>query len=622
MTAALVREASDDSNPLPRKHRSNGRVTHIIRGNARGSVPTRRVFLDTEAYIELLPDGSQRQTLWFGWACCERVNRGRTGESTSQEWYRFETAEQFFLWLQTCTDSKGALYIYAHNLQYDAAMLSIATMAQAKGWEITEYVPANHLLWLTMRRDGRSLIFIDTLNYFATSLEKLGDGIGVKKIVIEEHPQPVEWWYDYCKQDVEVIRSAMNSYYKLIREHDLGAYRKTLASQAYGAWRHRFMKHEVLIVADERVEKLERAAYHGGRSEVFYDLPLTTQVYCVDINSMYPWVMQRYSYPCRKLNKGQHIGIDDLITRLQTQLVVAECTLSTEEPCYPYHNGERIIYPVGHFTTTLSTPEIRHAIVYGHLLSVDRWVSYEPAPLFDEFVHTLYNLRLQYKEEGNPAFAYMTKILLNSLYGKFGQRGFHWEKCPYIEVSDETEIVGNCQADGPVLLHRVRFGEMWHRNVDSEAFESFPAIAAHVTAHARMELWHLINIAGREHVYYCDTDSLYTDAHGFRQLQSFIHPSNLGSLKHEGTFQGAHFRAPKDYVVGDYTKIKGIKPRAIQLSPTQYQQLQFESYDQVLARGCDGEIIVRPVVKTLKRRNLQSTGHGVGWRTPLRIDET
>jgi hypothetical protein len=216
----------------------------------------------------------------------------------------------------------------------------------------------------------------------------------------------------------------------------------------------------------------------------------------------------------------------------------------------------------------------------------------------------------------------MCKLFLNSLYGKFGQRGQKWEICEYSAPPGISEWFGACDKDNVVMKHRVRFDEVWHKRLDGEAFESFPAIAAHVTAEARMKLWSLIKQAGREHVYYVDTDSLYVDDSGYARLSHLVDSNTLGLLKLEAEYGYAWFRAPKDYEHSRGERIKGVRAKAVKLSSNSYRQETFESYDQALARGCDGEIIVSWIQKTLNRRNHQSTGEGVGWRTPIALDES
>lgn len=606
---------------MPAKRGVTKRVTHIIKPNSRVYVPLNRVFFDCEAHRNKLKYNVEKQTLWFGYACFERARNDSPGKPVTEDWCRFETADAFWNFLEEHSRNNIRLLVYAHNLQYDAALIQASTKAAERGWEMSDYVQHNHLLWLEFRKGRSTILFVDTLNYFGTSLASLGKAIGFDKLEMPASTTESEAWNVYCKRDVEVLRAAMHSYYELLETEDLGHYQKTLASQAFGAWRHRFMKHSVMVIADDALSKLEREAYHGGRTEVFYDREIVGETYCLDINAMYPAMMSRYLYPLQKVKTGKKLSLAGLAKYLGWGSVIADVTIDTDEPCYPCNTGTRVIYPVGRFNTTLTTRELIHALYRGRVASVRRWSLYKDGLLFRDYVVTLHRLRQKYKEDGNDAFSYMCKILSNSLYGKFGQHDRRWVACSDPVIPGVYEATGECGEKLGVLRHRLRFGQWQHELVIPESFDSFPAIAAHITADARMYLWELITTAGREHVFYCDTDSVYTDTTGYHRLQTYIDSRMLGALKVEGSYQSVHFRAPKDYRLDGKKRVKGVRASAWEVRDGYYEQEQFESYDQVLGRGDDGYILVERIAKRVKRVNLQSVGENVGRRTPVHLGD-
>jgi hypothetical protein len=76
---------------------------------------------------------------------------------------------------------------------------------------------------------------------------------------------------------------------------------------------------------------------------------------------------------------------------------------------------------------------------------------------------------------------------------------------------------------------------------------SFPAISAHITSYARVKLWKVISYC-RENdikVYYCDTDSIFTN----KPLPDFLVSSTeLGKMKLEKVFQyGLQLNGLKNY---------------------------------------------------------------------------
>lgn len=602
-----------------RQHTPRQRVSHVIRPNHGTFVPGERVYVDCEALRTRLPWGRERQSLWFGWACYERVRTDTVTDAPTEDWLRFTEPVAFWRWVTGHVRSHQRLIVYAHNLGYDAALLCLATNAAATGWEMVDYVTSTHLMWVEFKRGEESILFLDTLNYFGVSLRSLGESIGIAKETMPAVSGSTASWDVYCKQDVAVLREAMHQYFAFIETEDMGHYQRTLASQAYTAWRHRFMQHRVVIIASDALSALERRAYHGGRTEVFYDRELVGTTYGLDINAMYPAMMSRNTYPIRVDKRGSSLALCELERMLAWGCVVADVTLRTDEPCYPYRSRERIIFPVGRFDTTLSTRELRYALGHGHIERIGQYALYEDATCLREYAVTLFKQRQRYKDAGNPAFAYMCKIMNNALYGKFGQRGTRWLNCADPLPDGVFEAIGECDPDLGPLTHRQRFGVWQHQIRDLEAFESFPAIAAHITADARMRLWQLITLAGREHVFYCDTDSIYCDSVGYQRLSGELDARMLGALKEEGTYDTVHFRAPKDYRLGPKSRVKGVRATAHAVRDGYYQQEQFESYDQVLARGDDGYIMVHRIAKRITRVNQQSVGENVGWREPIRL---
>ena len=73
----------------------------------------------------------------------------------------------------------------------------------------------------------------------------------------------------------------------------------------------------------------------------------------------------------------------------------------------------------------------------------------------------------------------------------------------------------------------------------------------------------LINIAGPDNVYYCDTDSLFVNIRGYNALKGYrMVGSELGKLKLEGSEMEATFYRPKFYSFGDDNKCKGLKKKS------------------------------------------------------------
>ncbi|MCK5633427.1 hypothetical protein KAH94_06735, partial [bacterium] len=155
---------------------------------------------------------------------------------------------------------------------------------------------------------------------------------------------------------------------------------------------------------------------------------------------------------------------------------------------------------------------------------------FNKAKIFDGYIDKLYKIK-QKAEKGSVDYM-LSKLLMNSLYGKFGQR------------REKRKIVVN--PDNIMGKEVVNF-EMgiYSEEVQSEATHILPAIAAMVTCYARLELYECFEKVQKKKgkIYYCDTDSLITNV-------SMKTGSKLGELSDElngEIIKEGYFLLPKSY---------------------------------------------------------------------------
>ena len=367
--------------------------------------------------------------------------------------------------------------------------------------------------------------------------------------------------------------------------------------------------------------ELERESYHGGRTEAFWYGPYYGKLYKLDINSMYPSIMRDNNLSARYVGYFPTYKRHLWRAAKQDHNRVAECWIHTDTPVYGIVRAKRLIFPVGKFTATLAEPELVYALTHDHVKRIGRWAIYERENLFREFVDYFYGVRQQYQTEGNYAFAFMAKILMNSLYGKFGQAGRVWvETDEYTWTSLQEGVIQENPDDKPVRV-RLRLGRVQCLKTDKEAHNSAPVIASEITSHARILLWGLIEQAGRENVIYVDTDSLVVSEEGYKRLQGKLSLSKLGYLKLEGESDYSEFWAPKDYLFAGVQRTKGIRATAEKLSPVDYRQDRFQSWDVNLKDGQDGFVNVTSQLKHLTRINHKALVNGHGPTYPLTLEE-
>jgi hypothetical protein len=576
------------------------------------------VFWDVESYISKefseLPHRFR-----LGWAC---VRREPEADRVSYEWHALREPSGFWALLDSIGGRKCEIWAFAHNVVYDFFMVGGIKALLDRGYALRSVYCRGAVTILRAQQGGRTVVFLDTLNFFQGPLAVWGESIGIPKGSVDFQASSDEDVSEYCKRDVLIILKLVERWFALCRKHRLGGASLTAGGQAFRAYRHRFLQSKIYIHNNEPVLRLERKAYFGGRTECFYVGALPPGRYAMlDVNSMYPYVMKHMEYPCKLKWHFRGGSVEELRGMAAGHAVVARVRLATDRPVFPYRQGLfRTLFPVGEFWTVLTTPELRTALDGDEITHVAEVAVYDKAILFSKYVDELYRLRMDLAVS-DPLWSKLIKVLLNSLYGKFGQRSETWVARPNVEHflpgrlhytfgSSPEFYTALCL--GPIVWYCVGHGE--GRN-------AFPAVAAHVTAYARCVLWDYIQKAGVENVYYCDTDSLLVNDAGRGRLESRCFGAGLGRLKVECESVGGVLRAPKDYDLDDRHKVKGITRNAVLQDDGSYVDLQWPKLSMMLEDGILEGYRNRVVRKVLKRTYDKGIVTASGRVVPFRFSE-
>jgi len=577
------------------------RYNHLLKANARSQRPWHVVFVDTESTQTQQVDGSVTHSLKLGVACSWRLPRRRQPERL--EWHTFHAPDEFCTWLWERWHKKETLWLVSHNLNFDLPMLDLNHQLVARGMTLAHFYFAGLTGMVTWRDKYRKMRALDNMNLFATSLERLGAAIGVVKGQVNFSTVSDDELAAYCRQDVEVMLAAWRKWLSFLDDRDLGNFAPTLASQVFNAYRHRFMLHPIYIHGSDDAVALERASYSGGRVDVFRRGHWQGQrMTKLDVNAMYPSMMATGEYPRQLIGLGGPCSLANLEYLVARFALVADVVVNVDEPVFPaYVRGFRA-YPVGRFRAVLTTDELRYALEHGWLESVVQTARYHRARLFTEWVAYIWSLESQAKLDGDSVLCWQCKLLRNALYGKWGQSGLD-----RVDLGETSQLaLGATEMYDPERrqwIHEYDFaGRRWRDTSGEASFNAFPAIAAHVTAQARLRLWQLIRQAGQEHVYYCDTDSLIVDDAGRDALADQIDPGRLGYLKVEDESDSLTIWSPKEYQLGESVKRKGVRASATDIGSGYFIQDQWAGLLQTWRSSHPDRVHVYPVTKHLERR--------------------
>ena len=585
-------------------------------------MPTKIIFLDTEANIKWEDESLRVQTLRLGYALY--IQKDLTCKSG---WFtkdlEFTDRYVLFAWINEILrkNPKSRIWIVAHNMKYDYALLDMDSFLS--GFDIKVFVIAPSFI-IKAKRGSSSVLIMSSTNWFKEKLSVLAERFGSFKI---NHPEwnfetvegvktymeaPDNIVMEYCRQDVIALSEVFKGRMKFQQNNNLGGLNPTAAGQAIHDFAHRFMEENSLLIHSRQdILKLEGESYHGARTECF-KLGRFENMIKVDVNSMYPYVMKNELYPTilRANNIINSVPLADIIELLDRDYIIAKCKVDLKEPILPYKKGkyDKLIFPIGRFEAVLSSPEIKYIIDHpevGKIIEIVEFVSYAQAHIFDKYIDFFYDIKQN--SENNSPERQQSKLAMNSLYGKFGQRkhiapvklyGEEYELWSMLMDSIDSDTISNKEH----TFRYLRIGSSIYRFEDSEEFadSSMPRIASGVTAYARIHLWKLMSIAGSGNYVYCDTDSLIVNQSGYINLLNAgeMDDKRLGALKIEEVGD-CEIRGPKNYTFNDHRHIKGIKEKAIETSPNQWEQTQIDTGMSRYRKRSKGSIEAYTVKKCL-----------------------
>lgn len=435
--------------------------------------------------------------------------------------------------------------VYAHNAgRFDYLFLLVWLMQIGRklGFEF-EVIPTQSAIQvLDVYRGGRRhrshWRFLDSYRLIPTGLDKIARTFGLSgKLKHDlEMPEDDPRWEEYNDVDCRQLYLVVSRFHDLVETTLGGEVGVTAPSTAMKTFRRAYLKDWIPRVTS--VHDFVRQAYYGGDVTRFRDRAEGLRYF--DFNSSYPSVM-REPMPA---SGGTIWDGEPHAELLASRIGFVECDVIIPEDCYcpplPVRYCDKLCFPAGRLRGVWDYHELRCLErVGGQVVRWGRSVWFEGRPIFRHMVEDLYPYRDKRSEKYDEALAQVVKILLNSLYGKFGMR----QERRRITILGQGAVppVGAKPANptDPDCL-------VWYSEELTDQCYIIPQISAHITALARVKLWEKMMdvFEAGSFVAYCDTDSLLTPY----DLGS---STELGELKDEypgETFRG-RFIAPKVYVL-------------------------------------------------------------------------
>lgn len=388
--------------------------------------------------------------------------------------------------------------------------------------------------------DSRVQIF-DSLKMLPFSVAEIADAFGLEdskgEIDYDEY-RPVghklnESEKDYLLKDVRIVGEALRHLF------EQGNDKTTTASNAMADFKTRigkknFLRWFPILECDSFLREAYKGAFTYvnpkkagkdiGRGKV------------LDVNSLYPWVMHEKFLPY-----GEPIKFDgeyEYDENYPLYIAKVQCRFDLKEGYLPTIQIKKSLQ----FCPTEYLESTEDEIVEMTMTSIDIELMKEhydvgefkmlggykfkaSNTIFKQYVDYWTEQKIKAGKEKNKPLRTIAKLMLNSLYGKFGLNPKADRKEPYL---DDEGIVKYKRIECP------------------ERETIYVAVAAFVTAYAREK-----TISTAQALYdrfiYSDTDSIHLE--GLEECEGiWVDPYELGAWKQESTFRKARFLHAKCYV--------------------------------------------------------------------------
>lgn len=471
--------------------------------------------------------------------------------------------------IKFCSDKKENYQLYFHNLKFDGEYIFnyllnngyefvkdkkerrdktftclISDMGQFYSIEIYFHVTKKHTNKVTI---------FDSMKILNFSVEKIAKdfNLPIRKLELDYKekrevghiltPHEIE----YIKNDVEIMARALEFMFneKLLK--------MTIGSDALASYKEmnkNFSKYFPIL--DFNIDSDIRKSYKGGftyLNECYIEKEVGEGL-VLDVNSLYPSVM-KYEY----LPFGDPLFFEgryqeDKLYKLYIQCF--SCSFEVKEGMIPtlqiknnpsFVPNEYVKSSEGDIVTLYLT-NVDMELFFEHYNVYDitwhsGWKFKALKGLFTNYIDYWTERKISAKKEGNNVLYIISKLMLNSLYGKFGLNPRVRGKIPYL---NEEGIV------------KYKLGEEEIRNA------IYIPVATFITSYARRKTIktsqtikdYTINKYHKDYYIYSDTDSIHLLKMDDEELKQFVDIDDfrLGAWKIESKFTRGKYIRQKCYI--------------------------------------------------------------------------
>ena len=470
--------------------------------------------------------------------------------------------------------------LIGHFIRYDLQILDIIKFILKKKFLNLDLKNAmiDNVIFIKFMSGNKEYViqYIDSYNYFRTSLQRLSEKLGHSKIEIEDYKLNWQDWNTKIRLNGEQrVKTDCELLYKIfiefLNDKDF-VHGVSIASTSFKTLKQNWLKRTLTMPKCLIDSVLE--SYRGGRTEIYKinEEPIYLNVY--DINSLYPYVMRNKKYSYKFHKEVNKINFDDIENNDYNYLFNIDYAFQDKPlrlPIVVKNDNGKLTQLYSKKNVWLTGQEVLELYKQDVLINFRAGYEFFNDYLFTDFIDYFYNKR---NNTTNELVREFYKYIMNTSYGSLGQHKGFSEIIPYdfkdtqfqyalfmhnennvskVNVNDLTYSFHNGYATIKTDLPKYRMHN--------------PLIASEITANARLENYYYQQKIGFSHIFYTDTDSFFID-------REWTTSKDLGKLKLE---KSGYFMLydVKDYSYIDnegnaHITLKGVPKDSIKLDDNTY----------------------------------------------------
>jgi hypothetical protein len=589
---------------------------HNVRQNETTRIPRRHIFLDTEAQIDRTKSGHS-QTWRLGVARFVSAPKDRAHKVTENA---FSTPHALWNEVTAFTSREGRTVLWAHNLGYDVRISQAFSILPPLGWRLVAHNISARSTWLEWRRERATLVMVDSVSIWNTTLAKVGGWFGLGKKQLHLYSESNQEWLDRCRSDVEILATSILAYLQWLEDEDMGNWQITGAGQSWATFRHKFLTHKMTVHDDEEALSAERRAMWAGRCEAYWRGEINAQtVHEWDFSNAYATIARDHPVPVRLLGPMPKDYDWHRLLPSEQSCFLAEVVVDTPLPCVPAKRDGRILWPVGRFDTILWDVEIKAAIDAGARVTVTRGWIYRKRPALKAWGEWIIS-QLASPDEVVPAWQkavlkHHSRALIGRMamtYRQWGEFGEAPE--PAIRRTTMYDVDEDREYELMQLGH-----DVWIDEGRIEWPQSMPMVTGYVQAIARVRLWNVMQALPEKVLLYVDTDSLLVTQQHLETVDRIARSEIGRGLRLKRSWNGFAIYGPRQIVTGQQVRVSGVPHTASHVARGEYVGEVWDSLATAIKRGNSDRVVTRDRKWHITGVDYRREGIGIGWTEPIHV---